>query len=91
MKYATWTVSQPEGTTPEPLIRSRGGQALGGLMLDANTVLGYVWNDVDLTGLDAWNFTEKTQEQALTLAQALNLECFLADDGTIQAPPPDFI
>ena len=38
MKYATWIISRPEGSTPEPLIRSRGGQASGGLMLDADTV-----------------------------------------------------
>ena len=88
MKYAQWTIKRPEGSTPEPLIRSRGGQASGGFMKDADTVIGYVWNDVDLTGLDKWNFTEKTQTQALTLAQAVNAECFLADDGTIQAPLP---
>ena len=91
MKYATWIISRPEGSTPEPLIRSRGGQASGGVMLDSETVLGYVWNDVDLTGLTKWNFTEKTQQEALALAQAVNPECFLADDGTIQAPPPDII
>jgi hypothetical protein len=53
--------------------------------------LGYVWNDVDLTGLDKWNFTEKTHTQALALAQALNAECYFGDDGTIQAPQPDII
>jgi len=86
MKYATWIISRPEGSTPEPLIRSRGGQASGGLMLDSETVLGYVWNDVDLSGLDKWGFTEKTYTQALGLAQAVNPECFFGDDGTIQAP-----
>jgi len=86
MKYATWIISRPEGSTPEPLIRSRGGQASGGLMLDSETVLGYVWNDVDLSGLDKWNFVEKTYVQALELAQAVNPECFFGDDGTIQAP-----
>ena len=86
MKYATWIISRPEGSTPEPLIRSRGGQASGGLMLDSETILGYVWNDVDLSGLDKWNFTEKTYVQALELAQAVNSECFFGDDGTIQAP-----
>ena len=86
MKYATWIISRPEGSTPEPLIRSRGGQASGGLMLDSETILGYVWNDVDLSGLDKWNFTEKTYTQALGLAQALSPECFFGDDGTIQAP-----
>ncbi len=91
MKYATWIISRPEGTTPEPLIRSRGGQASGGVMLDDNTVLGYVWNNVDLTGLDKWNFTEKTNTQALALAQAVNLECFFGDDGTIQAPQSNIV
>lgn len=86
MKYATWTISRPEGSTPEPLIRSRGGQASGGVMLNVDTVLGYVWNDVDLTGLDQWDFTEKTQAQALSLAQSVNSQCFVGDDGTIQAP-----
>ena len=88
MKYAQWTIKRPEGSTPEPLIRSRGGQASGGFMKDADTVIGYVWNDVDLTGLTKWNFTEKTHTQALALAQAVNAECYFGDDGTIQAPLP---
>ena len=88
MRYATWTIRQPEGSTPEPTIRANGGQALGGTMLDAETVLGYVWAQ-DLIGTDMWNLTIKTQSQALTLAQALNPECFVGDDGTIQAPLPN--
>ena len=89
MRYATWTISQPEGTTPEPAIREAEGWAEGGMMLDENTVLGYMSDDVDVSVLSEWNVVEKTQTQALTLAQAINPECFLADDGTIQAPPPD--
>lgn len=89
MRYAQWTIKRPEGSTPEPLIRSRGGQASGGLMLDSETVLGYVWNDVDLTGLEKWNFSTMTNTQALALAQALNPECYFGDDGTIQAPSPE--
>lgn len=91
MKYATWIIKRPEGSTPEPLIRSRGGQASGGMMLDGETVLGYVWNDVDLSGLDSWEFTVKTHTEALALAQGVNPECFFADDGTIQAPRPDLV
>jgi hypothetical protein len=86
MIYATWTVHFPEGSTPELVIRSRGGQASGGLMLDAFTVLGYVWGVASLTDLDEWNFTQKTSAEALALAQAVNPDCYLADDGTITSP-----
>lgn len=88
MKYATWTISRPEGTTPEPTIREAGGTASGGLMVDTDTVLGYMSDDATTTGLSEWNLTVKTQQEALALAQAKNPECFLADDGTIQAPQP---
>lgn len=86
MKYATWTISRPDGTTPEPTIREAGGTASGGLMLNIDTVLGYMSDDVDTTGLSEWNVTVKTQSEALALAQAVNSQCFLASDGTIQAP-----
>lgn len=89
MKYATWTIKRPEGTTPEPTIRENGGTASGGLMLNTDTVLGYMSDDATSTGLTEWNVTLKTQQEALALAQAVNSECFLADDGTIQAPQPD--
>ena len=86
MKYATWTIKRPEGTTPEPTIRENGGTASGGLMLDGETVLGYLSDNATTTGLTEWNVTVKTQQEALALAQELNPECLLADDGTIQAP-----
>jgi len=88
MKYASWTIDRTDGSTPEPTIRDRGGEASGGFMKDADTVVGYVWTDVDLTGLEKWNFSTMTDVQALAIAQGLNPECFLADDGTIQAPQP---
>jgi len=89
MRYATWTISRPKGTTPEPTIRANGGWAKGSMMLDNDTVLGYISDDVDLATVNEWNVTIKTQEQAMTSALLINAECFLADDGTIQAPPPD--
>ena len=91
MKYATWTIKRPEGSTPEPTIREAGGTASGGFMVDVDTVLGYMSDDTTTTGLSDWNVTVKTQQEALALAQALNPECFLADDGTIQAPQPNHI
>jgi hypothetical protein len=89
MKYATWIIKRPEGSTPEPTIREAGGTASGAMMVDTNTVVGYLSDDVTTTGLSEWNVTVITQQEALSLAQALNPECFLADDGTIQAPPPN--
>lgn len=86
MKYATWTISQPEGSTPESLIRSRGGQASGGMMLDENTVLGYLSDDATITDSSEWNLTVKTEQEALALAQAINPECFLTADGQISSP-----
>ena len=86
MKYATWIIKRPEGSTPEPTIREAGGTASGGLMLNTETVLGYLSDNATTTGLSQWNVTVITQQEALALAQALNPECFLADDGTIQAP-----
>lgn len=86
MKYATWTIKQPEGSTPEPTIRGLGKTASGALMLDSDTVLGYLSDDVNIEELTEWNVTVKTQQEALALAQAVNPECFLADDDTIQAP-----
>jgi hypothetical protein len=86
MKYATWIIKRPEGSTPEPTIREAGGTASGGLMLNTETVLGYLSDNATTTGLSEWNVNVKTQQEALALAQALNPECFLADDGTIQAP-----
>ena len=91
MKYATWTIKRPEGTTPEPTIREAGGTASGGIMLGVDTVLGYMSDDATITGLSEWNVTVKTQQEALALAQAVNPDCFLADDGTIQAPILDNI
>ena len=88
MKYATWTISRPDGTTPEPTIREAGGTASGGLMLNIDTVLGYMSDDVDTTGLTEWNVTVKTQSEALALAQSVNSQCFLGSDGTIQSPLP---
>ena len=88
MKYASWTIDRTDGSTPESTIRDRGGEASGGFMKDADTVVGYVWSDCDLTGLDKWNFSTMADLQALAIAQGLNAECFFADDGTIQAPDP---
>jgi hypothetical protein len=88
MKYASWTIDRSDGSTPEPTIRSRGGEASGSFMKDSETVVGYVWSDCDLTGLDKWNFSTMTDVQALAIAQGLNPECFFADDGTIQSPDP---
>jgi len=86
MKYATWIIKEPEGTTPEPAIREAGGEASGGVTLNTDLILGYISDDVIAAGLEEWNLTVVSQQEALSLAQAGNPECFIADNGTIKAP-----
>ena len=86
MKYATWIIKQPEGTTPEPAIRQTGGEASGGVTLDTDLILGYISDAVTATGLKEWDLTVISQQEALTLAQAENPKCYIADNGTIKAP-----
>jgi len=86
MKYATWTISRPQNTSPEEFIRSLGGQASGAIVLDSDLILGYLSDDIQIEGLTQWNVVIKSQEQALALACELNSECFLDEDGTIRAP-----
>ena len=89
MKYATWVIKRPEGTTPEPTVRAAGGWAEGGCMLDADTVLGYLSDDADVSALADWSVVVKTQAEALSLAQAVNPEAFIGDGGIITAPVDD--
>ena len=95
MRYATWSVYFPEsdskeGTTPESIIRERGGQADGAFIVNGFTFLGYVSDNADLTGLENFNVTEITQEEALTLAQADNPAASFAPDGSFVVPTIPF-
>ena len=94
MRYATWKVhflpEAIEGSTPEMVIRARGGEASGGVSLDDFSVIGYLSDNAQTQNLTAWDFQEITETEALTLAQTLNLSYYIFTDGTFQLPytPP---
>ena len=70
MKYATWILnfSDPDyGTGPEPSISMQGGSAEGSIpdgdVTEGAKILGYFTGEP--TGLEAWSFSELTQDEAL--------------------------
>ena len=88
MKYATWILnfSDPNyGTGPEPVIVSQGGTAEGSIpdgdVTEGAEILGYFTGEP--TGLDAWSFTELTQDEALAFVTAIDDTAYVADDGRI--------
>jgi len=88
MKYATWILnfSDPNyGTGPEPVIVSQGGTAEGSIpdgdVTEGAEILGYFTGEP--TGLDAWGFTELTQDEALAFVTAIDDTAYVADDGRI--------
>ena len=89
MKYATWILdfTNPEyGTGPEQEIVNQNGTAEGAIangdITDGAEILGYFTGEP--TGLEAWNFTELTQEEALAFVTAIDSTAYVADDGKIQ-------
>jgi hypothetical protein len=88
MKYATWILNfvNPEyGTGPESTIVEQGETAEGsyadGDVTDGAKILGYFTGEP--TGLDAWSFTELTQEEALAFVTAIDDTAYVADNGRI--------
>ncbi len=88
MKYSTWILNfvNPEyGTGPEATIVEQGGTAEGsyadGDVTDGARILGYFTGEP--TGLDAWSFTELTQEEALAFVTAIDDTATVSEDGRI--------
>ena len=88
MKYATWTLNftDPDyGTGPEPSIVLQGGTAEGSMpdgdVTEGAEILGYFTGEP--TGLDAWSFTELTQEEALAFVTAIDDTATVSEDGRI--------
>jgi len=88
MKYATWILNftDPEyGTGPEDSINAQGGTAEGsyadGDVTDGAEILGYFTGEP--TDLDAWSFTELTQEEALAFVTAIDDTATVGEDGRI--------
>ena len=88
MKYATWILNftDPEyGTGPESTIVEQGGTAEGsyadGDVTDGAEILGYFTGEP--TDLEAWSFTELTQDEALAFVTAIDDTATIGEDGRI--------
>ena len=88
MKYATWILNfvNPEyGTGPESTIVEQGGTAEGsytdGDVTDGAEILGYFTGEP--TDLEAWSFTELTQDEALAFVTAIDDTATIGEDGRI--------
>lgn len=88
MKYATWILNftDPEyGTGPEAVIADQGGTAEGsfaeGDITQGGRILGYFTGEP--TDLEAWSFTELTEQEALDFVLALDPTAYLLEGGRI--------
>lgn len=88
MRYFTWnTIWDNEskyGTTPESSVIT--GNLEGGFEYQGTSIVGYGSNDVDISNLQNWSVIEITETEALNFAKSLNSNCYVNDDGKIQAP-----
>ena len=88
MKYATWILNFDDpkyGTGPDASIAEQGGSAEGsfaeGDITQGARILGYFTGEP--TEVEAWSFTEITQQEALDFVLALDDTAYLAEDGKI--------
>ena len=93
MNYATWKLnfSNPDyGTGPEDKVAQLGFSAEGAWANDSvengATILGYVSEELNETKLDAWQFQNISQEEALDFCKLLNPKAYLLSDGRITTP-----
>jgi len=89
MKYATWILdfTNPKyGTGPEGSIYAQGYTAeafmSSGDIVNGGKTLGYFTGEP--TNLEAWSFTEITQEESLSFVTAIDSTAYVAEDGKIQ-------
>lgn len=97
MKYAKWKLvwqGEPsEGFGFDEIVIERGDSIEGAFYEGDgdphNFIYGYLNDDFDLDGLEAWQITEVTQAEMLEKAQELDPECYIDDNGRIRSPEPD--
>ena len=93
MKYATWKLNFTDpnyGTGPEESIVQQGGTVEAsfaeGEVANGARVLGYFSGNP--TGLESWDFTEITQQEALEFVLAFDDTAFVEEDGQINISFP---
>lgn len=89
MKYATWKLnfSNPDyGTGPEGAINAQGCSAeaayVNGDVTQGAEILGYFTGEP--TDLEIWNFTEITQEEALSFVLSFDETASIDTSGKIK-------
>jgi len=89
MKYATWVLNFDDpnyGTGPEAVIVEQGGTAEGsyaeGDITQGARILGYFTGEP--TDLEAWSFTELTQQEALDFVLAIDETAYVGEEGKIE-------
>ena len=94
MKYATWVLNFDDpkyGTGPEASIVDQGGTAEGayaeGDVTNNSRILGYFTGEP--TDLQAWSFTELTQQEALDFVLAIDNTATVGEDGKIDVEIKD--
>jgi len=89
MKYATWILNFDDpnyGTGPEAVIVEQGGTAEGsyaeGDITQGARILGYFTGEpIDV---EAWEFTEITQQEALDFVLAIDETAYVGEEGKIE-------
>jgi hypothetical protein len=95
MKYAKWKLdftNDPHyGIGPDSIVADRGDTIEGAFFVGEpkDWIYGYLNDDFDFTGLEAWQVTEVTREDMLNQALLLNSECYVDEHGRIIAPMSD--
>lgn len=91
MRYFTWQLSWPGdgyGYGPEPVVTDRGGHLEASNWVhgavESGTILGYLVEETDVSGLDGFDFAELTEADALTFAQVVNGDAVVSADGRIR-------
>jgi hypothetical protein len=92
VRYATWELYWEPGSRYGIGPETKIGSAEGIFRLGADshdTIFGYIYSHHSLTGLDNWKFQELSAEQALALAQQVNMDAVIGLDGKIVFPNAD--
>lgn len=79
MGFGPYQGVKERGDTIEPIFFSEPNAPHG-------WVYGYLNDDFDFTGLDAWQITEITAEEILEQSQVTNPSCYFDDNGRITDP-----
>ena len=83
--------NEKEGIPLEKEVQSRGGVLLNTVFGPHDWVVAYLPSEIDLDGLEAWQVSEITQEEALAIASSHSNLYYLDDDGGIKYTLPPFL